>query len=156
MIQRKQSIFLLLAAIALSLLHYFPLASFIGDNDSLVLYIYKVISLVPDHVPVLPEYFIFPLLVVNALIILLTIVAIFLYKNRMRQLNILRVTLIMLMIMIGGFFFYYVDVLEKASGGLTEYEIGAYMPLVAFVFYILAYRGIMSDEKLIRSADRLR
>jgi hypothetical protein len=58
--------------------------------------------------------------------------------------------------MIGSFFFYYVNVLEKASGGVTQYEIGSYMPLVAFVFYILSYRGIMSDEKLIRSADRLR
>lgn len=156
MIQRKQSIFLLLAAIALGLLHYFPLATFIGDKDSLVLYVFKVISLVPDHVPALPEYFIFPLLIINALIIVLTLVTIFLFKNRMSQLNLLRISLILLMIMIGGFFFYYVNILEKASGGLTAYDIGAYMPLVAFVFYILAYRGIMSDEKLVRSADRLR
>jgi hypothetical protein len=156
MIQRKQSVFLLFSAIALALLHYFPLASFIGDKDSLVMYIFKVESLVPGQIPVLPGYFIFPILAVNSMIILLTILTIFLFKNRRMQLNLLRFSLILLLIMIGSFFFYYVNVLEKASGGVTQYEIGSYMPLVAFVFYILSYRGIMSDEKLIRSADRLR
>jgi hypothetical protein len=156
MIQRKQTIFLLLSAIALAFLHYFPLASFIGDRDSLVLYIFKVESLVPGQIPALPDYFIFPILAVNSLIILLTILTIFLFKNRRMQLNLLRFSLILLLIMIASFFFYYVNLLEKASGGLAHYEIGSYMPLVAFVFYILAYRGIMSDEKLIRSADRLR
>ncbi|MCB2207859.1 MAG: DUF4293 domain-containing protein [Bacteroidetes bacterium] len=156
MIQRKQTIFLLLSAIALGLLHYFPLASFIGDKDSLVMYIYQVVSLVPDQVSALPDYFIFPILAVNSMIILLTILTIFLFKNRRMQLNLLRFSLILLLIMIGSFFFYYVNILEKATGGLTHYEIGSYMPLVAFVFYILAYRGIMSDEKLVRSADRLR
>ena len=157
MIQRKQTIFLLLSAIALGLLHYFPLATFIGDRDSLVMYIFKIGSLVPpDFVPNLPDYFIFPILAVNSMIILLTILTIFLFKNRRMQLNLLRFSLILLLIMIGSFFFYYVSILEKASGGLTHYEIGSYMPLVAFVFYILAYRGIMNDEKLVRSADRLR
>lgn len=156
MIQRKQSVFLLLAAIALGLLHYFPLASFIGDKDSLVMYIFKVVSLVPDQLPDLPAYFILPLLAVNSMIILLTILIIFLFKNRRMQLNLLRFSLILLLIMIGSFFFYFVSILEKTSGGLTHYEIGSYMPLVAFIFYILAYRGIMSDEKLVRSADRLR
>lgn len=156
MIQRKQTIFLLLSAIALGLLHYFPLASFIGDKDSLIMYVFKVVSLVPDQIPALPEYFIFPLLAVNTMIILLTVLTVFLFKNRRMQLNLLRFSLILLLLMIGSFFFYFVSILEKASGGITNYEIGSYMPLVAFIFYIFAYRGIMNDEKLVRSADRLR
>lgn len=156
MIQRKQTIFLFLSAIALGLLFYFPLASFIGDKDSLVLYIYKVISLVPGQVPDLPNYFILPLLTLNMLILMLTIVTIFMFKNRKLQLNLLRFSLILLMIMIAAFFFYYVNILEETSGGITNYDIGSYMPLISFVLYIFAYRGIMSDEKLVKSADRLR
>lgn len=156
MIQRKQTIFLLLSAIALGLLHYFPLASFIGDKDSLIMYVFKVVSLVPEQTPALPEYFIFPLLAVNTMIILLTVLTILLFKNRRMQLNLLRFSLILLLLMIGSFFFYFVSILEKASGGITHYEIGSYMPLVAFIFYTFAYRGIMNDEKLVRSADRLR
>jgi hypothetical protein len=156
MIQRKQSVFLLLAAIVLGLLYYFPLASFIGDKDSLVFYVYLVTSKVPDHVPDLPVYFVLPVLTLNTLIMLLTIVSIFLFRKRMLQLNLVRINLILLLVMIAGFFFYYVPALEDLSGGIVEYEMGAYFPLVAFIFYIMAYRGILFDEKLVRSADRLR
>ncbi len=156
MIQRKQSVFLLLSAIALGFLFYFPMASFIGGNDSLMLYVYQVVSLVPDNTPDLPTYFVLPVLTLNVLLILLTVTAIFLYKKRMLQLSLVRINLLLLLVMIGVFFFYYVHTLEELSGGIAEYETGSYFPLIAFVFYILAYRGIISDERLIRSADRLR
>jgi hypothetical protein len=156
MIQRKQTVFLLLAAIALGLLFYFPLATFIGDKDSLVLYVYNPVSLVPDHVADVPAYFLMPLLSLNILMILLSVVTIFMFKNRLRQLNFVRINLILLLIMIAVFFFYDVNVLEEVSGGVVQYETGAYFPLIAFIFFILAYKGIMSDERLIRSADRLR
>ena len=156
MIQRKQTVFLLLSAIALGLLFYFPLATFIGDKDSLILYVYKIVSLVPDHAPDVPTYFLMPLLSLNILMILLSVVTVFMFKNRLRQLNFVRINLILLLIMIAVFFFYDVNVLEEVSGGVVQYETGAYFPLIAFIFFILAYRGIMSDERLIRSADRLR
>lgn len=156
MIQRKQTVFLLLAAISLGLLYFFPLATFIGDKDSLVLYVYKLVSLVPDNTPNVPEYFLMPLLSLTILMILLSVVTIFMFKNRMRQLNFVRINLILLMIMIAVFFFYDANVLEDISGGIADYEAGSYFPLIAFVFFILAYKGIMSDERLIRSADRLR
>jgi peptidoglycan/LPS O-acetylase OafA/YrhL len=82
--------------------------------------------------------------------------AIFIYKNRRMQMKLVRGSVVLILIMIGIFFFYAVPLLEDASGTLAVYEIGSYMPLIAFVFLILAYRGILSDEKLIRSADRLR
>lgn len=156
MIQRKQTIFLFFSAVALGLLFYFPLASFIGGQDSVMLYIHKVVSLVPDHHPDLPVYFNLPLLTLDVLLLLLTITSIFLFKNRKRQLGVVRVNIILLLAMIAVFFFYEVPVLEKLSDGLADYDTGAYFPLIAFLFYVLAYRGIMSDEKLIRSADRLR
>jgi len=156
MIQRKQSVFLLLAAVMLGLLYYFPLASFIGDKDSLMFYVYLVASRVPDQVPDLPVYFVLPALTLNTLIVLLTIVSIFLFRKRMLQLNLVRINLMLLLLMIAGFFFYYVPKLEDLSGGIAEYETGIYFPLIAFIFYIMAYRGIMSDERLVRSADRLR
>ncbi|MEZ5047685.1 MAG: DUF4293 domain-containing protein [Chitinophagaceae bacterium] len=34
--------------------------------------------------------------------------------------------------------------------------LGAAMPVLACIFLFLAYRGVRSDEKLLRSADRLR
>jgi hypothetical protein len=72
------------------------------------------------------------------------------------QIRLVRGGIIMILAMIAVFFFYSAPLLEEASGAMAEYEIGSYAPLIAFVFLILANRGILADEKLIRSADRLR
>ena len=157
MIQRIQTVYLSLAVAALAAMFYFPLASFIGGpNDQLIYYMYSVVSKMPDSTTDLPVYFIYPIFGLAVLTIILSLTAIFLFKNRMGQLKLVRGGIILILIMIAVFFFYAAPLLEAASGTIAEYEIGSYMPVLAFVFLILAYRGIMADEKLIRSADRLR
>lgn len=156
MIQRKQSLFLLGAIAALIALFFFPLARFIGDIDSLELYIYKLESLVPDQIPEFPAILILVLAFMAVLMLLIAIVSIFMFKNRKMQMFLVKTGIIINLVLIAGFFFYYVNELEIATGALVTYEVGTYLMLVPFVFFILAYRGIVSDEKLIRSADRLR
>ena len=156
MIQRKQTIFLLLAALSLGALFFFPLAQFIGDIDSMVLYVYKLISLVPGQIPSFPAILVLLLAFLVVLMLLISLVSIFLFKNRKLQMFLVKAGVIINLVLIAGFFFYYVNELEKATGALVSYEAGTYLLLLPFVFFILAYRGILSDEKLIRSADRLR
>ena len=38
----------------------------------------------------------------------------------------------------------------------VSYGIGAYLPVVAIAFLLLAFRGIKKDEDLVKSIDRLR
>ncbi len=78
--------------------------------------------------------------------------------------------LLLLLFYIGIYFFYYLDILEEQSGSLASYEYGVeipgigmqiptvifIIPLVSAALLFMASRGIISDEKLIRSADRLR
>jgi hypothetical protein len=156
MIQRKQSLFLLGAVAALLALFFFPLAKFIGDIDSLELYTYKLESLVPDQFPSFPSILILVLAFLVVLMLLIALVSIFMYKNRKMQMFLVKTGIIINLVLIAGFFFYYVSELEIATGALVTYEVGTYLLLLPFVFFILAYRGIVSDEKLIRSADRLR
>lgn len=157
MIQRIQSIYLLLAALFMGAAFYFPLADAIGALDSIVLYSYKVESLVPDSIPNLPVYFMYPLFGLSSLILVFCITTIFLFRTRMRQMMFIRFSVILVVVLIALFFFYYSPELEKASGGIAMYKIpGAYLPIGTLVFLILASRAIMADEKLIRSADRLR
>jgi hypothetical protein len=156
MIQRKQSVFLFLAAVSLSVLFFLPLAKFIGDSDSLVLYVYGLESLVPDHSPDFPQLLIYLLAFIVVAMILLAIAIIFLYENRKRQLSLLKIAIILNLVLIASFFFYFVNELENVAGGLVSYEAGTYFPLVSLVFFILANRAIIADEKLIRSSDRLR
>ncbi len=170
MIQRKQSLFLFFAAAILSLTFFFPLSKFIGESDSLVLYIYKVVSLVPDSTLPFQPYFILPLLSLITLIIILSLITIFLYKNRRAQLVLVRFLLLLLLFYIGLFFFYYVGIFESETGGVVSYPYGLIipsttiniptivflLPLVSAIFLFLASRGIVNDEKLVHSADRLR
>lgn len=156
MIQRKQSLFLFFAAIALGCMFFFPLALIIGELDSLVLHIYKTVSLVPDKLADVPPYFNLLILTLVVFPLILSLVTIFLYKNRRLQMNLVKVAILLILAAIGIFFFYYIPRLEALAEGVAVYEIASYFPLLAFIFLLLAYRGILSDEKLIRSADRLR
>lgn len=157
MIQRIQSVFLFLASISLVLMFFFPMAEFIGVKDSLILYVYKVQSLVPDSDNVYDIWFIMPLLAIVSLVIVFSLVTIFIYKNRLGQIKIIRFLMLLIAAMIGLVFLYYYDILETASGSEPNFiQVGAFAPLVSLVFLYLAYRGVIKDEKLVRSADRLR
>jgi len=157
MIQRIQSVYLLLASLVLSVTFFFPIAEFIGEKDSLILYVFKVVSLVPDSANVYDLMFIMPLLAIVSVTILFAIGTIFMFKNRHGQLKIIRFLMLMIAVMIGVIFLYYYDILEAASGAVPNFiQIGAFAPLVSLVLLFLAYKGVMKDDKLIRSADRLR
>ena len=157
MIQRIQSIYLFLASLVLSLTFFFPIAEFIGLKDSLVLYVFKVVSLVPGSQNDYDLMFVMPLLAIVSLVILFSLVTIFLYKNRHGQLKIIRFSMLLIAIMIGTIFLYYYDILEETSGAVPDFvQVGAFAPLFSLLFLFLAYKGVMKDVKLIRSADRLR
>ncbi len=170
MIQRKQSIYLFLAGAILIITYFVPLASFIGESNSLVLYIYQVISLVPGAETGLSPYFVLPLLTSVSMIIILSFLTIFLYKKRKSQLLLVRFMMLLILVYIGLYFFHYMDILETLSGGIASYEYGLVIPgvnfaiptvifivpLVTAMLLFMASKGIISDEKLIRSTERLR
>jgi hypothetical protein len=80
--------------------------------------------------------------------------AIALFKNRKLQINIIRLSMLMTVLIIGflGFVFY-----DLNSAGLTVIPfVGVFhAPLVLFAD-VLAIRGIKKDEALVKSVDRLR
>ena len=156
MIQRKQSVFLFLSFISLAGLAFLPLANFLGDQDSLVMYVYQIVSKVPDSIPPFGSLFLLPLLSIVIIAATLSFGAIFMFKNRSRQLMVVRLMIFLLIVFIGLFFLYYVNALEETSGGLIEPEYGMYLIPLALVFLFLAMRGIVADERLVRSSERLR
>jgi uncharacterized membrane protein YjjP (DUF1212 family) len=86
-----------------------------------------------------------------------SLISIFFYNNRILQAKVVRMLVIFTLAQIAVLFFYSIPALEKISGNQVEYNyVGIAMPLVAFLMLVLAVRGIMNDEKLVRSADRLR
>jgi hypothetical protein len=87
---------------------------------------------------------------------------IFLYKNRPLQMNIIKGFLIIGLgglSVIGYLIKSVVDVFgnnDTSNGIFTMNIIGFIPPFLSIIFSVLAYRAIKKDEDLVRSSDRLR
>lgn len=84
----------------------------------------------------------------------LALISIFRYKNRQTQFVINRLNLIIQLLLLGVF----VYLLLSLSGVsfLTEKGIVVFMPILSIVFLVMANKAILRDERLVKSADRLR
>lgn len=95
------------------------------------------------------------LLVTTALIPLLALIDIFLYKKRILQAR-LNIFLAMLCLGYYGVLAIYVWQAKLALGVDWHVLPWASFPLVCFVLTLMATRRILKDEALVRAADRIR
>ncbi|MEL7021482.1 MAG: DUF4293 domain-containing protein [Bacteroidota bacterium] len=87
---------------------------------------------------------------------LLAIIDIFLYNNRPLQIRLGMFAFIANIIgLILGIFLFFNDMQHIGTENIDD-GLGAYLPVIAGVLLLLAIRFIRKDEKLVRSADRLR
>jgi TRAP-type C4-dicarboxylate transport system permease small subunit len=96
-----------------------------------------------------------PLSVIIILISALSLITIFLYKNRKLQLLfalLINILVAGLIILLG----YYSWMVISSSGVSIVPGIKTFLPIVILGFALLAYRGILKDDRLIKSYDRLR
>ena len=136
MLQRIQSIYLLIAAIASGLLPFFlPLYSL--ENGDIVSFM--------DNI----AYFI--LFVFSAT---LSVVGIFAYKKRKNQFVIGRLNIVLNLILLGLLIYRLLNLSGEAE--VSEKGIGMFLPIVSIVFISLANKAVKKDEDLVKSADRLR
>jgi glucan phosphoethanolaminetransferase (alkaline phosphatase superfamily) len=158
MIQRIQTLYLSLAFIAIALLFAFPLAQFFSENGAYIFSVTGLKNMVPGDPDAFSSMIFLPLIVVAVGIGLLILYAIFQYKNRLYQIKLTNVGVLAAIVLIMGIFFLYIPVIEKKINIVPDYSkaFGIYLPLVALVFLVMANRAIKRDEKLVRSADRLR
>lgn len=102
------------------------------------------------------------LIALNVLIALLALVDIFLFRNRPLQLRVSRFVALVVIIFIAALFYasqHTKDIFVGRMGNVpfeSAYKIGIWLPILSLILAILAGRGIMKDERLVRSADRIR
>ena len=89
------------------------------------------------------------------LIIILSIVTIFLYKNRKIQIKFAIATAFLSAALIALTAWFAYSAGEKYQAVLSP-GIRTFLPLIILLFSILAFLGIRKDENLVRSYDRLR
>jgi hypothetical protein len=158
MIQRIQTVFLIVAVLASIALFFFPFAGVYSDIHTYKLWIYDFKNMVPGEEPAFSFTTVLPLLLLNIITVAMALVSVFLYKNRMSQLRFVRIGIFTDIVLIGLIFFVYARIVENKLGATPDYlgEAGIYFPLITLIFLILANRFILKDERLVRSVDRLR
>ena len=144
MIQRVQTVYLLLAAaIAGGLIFKFSLWTnttgetvFVGDllSDSSVLIKTILFSFLASS--------------------LLSIIAIFMFKNRQLQFVLGRVNLLINFYLLGVLI--YVSLNMPGGTMVPEKGIGMFFPIIVVLLLVIANKAIKKDEDLVKSVDRLR
>jgi len=145
MIQRIQTIFLFLAALAFVALFQFPFAvsdvatsGFLADKD---------FDVYDNEI----------LMILAGLGVLIALVAIFVFKNRPLQIRLSYLVIILgvLLLVVASVLFYNEGSIAFEKSQIDD-SLGLYMPVLGLIFGFLAARFIRKDENIVRSADRLR
>ena len=147
MIQRIQTIFLLLGSIFMLSVLFFPFASLLSGVQGAGILADGVYT--AQEKPVLLGLF--------SLSSLLALIGVFLFKNRSLQMK------MAIFSADAGFlgtvfaiFYLWQDEKVRAIFGSLKPGIGAILPVLGFAALLLAFWYIRKDEKLVRSMDRLR
>ena len=85
---------------------------------------------------------------------LLSVIAIFLYKNRQLQFVIGRVNMLINFYLLGVLI--YVSLTLSGETSVSEKGIGMFIPIIVIVLLAIANKAIKKDEDLVKSVDRLR
>jgi len=165
MIQRVQTVFLFLLAVAIISMLFLPLWSKTdaATHETVVLSAFNIKSYVlneqgepgaPGSVPT-ENAFVIGMLAIAAAVI--AVVEIFRFRSRLTQMKLGLLNTLILAALLGTTFYYAAYVAnDMVTGSDYTYHAGFYMPMVALLLNALANRFIKRDEDLVRSADRLR
>ena len=85
---------------------------------------------------------------------ILSLVTIFLYKNRKLQFVIGRIIILMNLFLLG--LLIYLSLTLSGETIVSEKGIGMFLPILVVLLIVLANKAIKKDEDLVKSVDRLR
>lgn len=152
MIQRIQSVYLLLVTILLVVALCLPVGQFIG-SDGIAAHVFKPLGVTLADGSFQSTWGLFGILLLSAVVALCTI---FLFRNRMLQ---IRMTIFGSLLLIGYYiaFFVFMFIL-KSDLNAMNFQLGwaLCLPAVCIVLNYLAFRSIYRDELMVKAADRLR
>ena len=154
MIQRIQTIYLMLAVAAIAAMPFLPLAKITGYSETFIL---DAMGIYKNSGERMESAFAISILIILETFFTFTII--FLYKKRNRQMMLGKLNLLVLTILIAVVFFY-ADYAKTLTGlpkdTLINYTFACLLPVISIILNYLAIRAIKKDDDLVRAADRLR
>ena len=157
MIQRIQSIYLVLVGILTIIVFFIPIINIEFQNNKFVFETIGIYKISNDNLILLINTI--PLLIVCGLICVISFTTIFLYKNRKLQMKMCYSNFALNFIFIALIFYVYPELIIKNTigDGLTlNYSFGVFIPIISLILLFFAVNAIKKDEEIVKSIDRLR
>ena len=147
-IQRIQTVYLLIAVILMAVFAFFPALTYQLADKTVIYGALESGRAGNMHIDPL-------LLTLIILISFLAIVDIFLYKNLQRQMTVCFVDIIIgiAMLLAIGIQAFYVG---NREGWTVSWHWHLIFPVLSIIFMMLAHKAMSNDKKKLRDADRLR
>ncbi|MDO5074875.1 MAG: DUF4293 domain-containing protein [Bacteroidales bacterium] len=154
MIQRIQTIYLLVAAILMALSYAFDvLIGFTAPQSKLYTQLSMFGATGQAHYSPTALQLIMP--VAAGLAIALQCWGIFAFSNLKRQARIVLLSTCAIAVFYAQLAYEFFFMKQQLAGPILPY-LGAVLPVVSLVFVVMAWRAIRRDYQLIRSVDRIR
>lgn len=147
MIQRIQTVYILVAEILIASLFFLKFADLSVNSE---LYTFSIKGILNGETLVFDGL---PIMIFIGLITLLHLVIILMYKKRVLQIRITVFTIILLMGLTGLFFYF---IYSGFTDVKVAFKVPMAFPVIAIILDYLAIRAIGKDEALVRSLDRIR
>ena len=153
MIQRIQSIYLLLATLLTGSLLFLDLANIFGSAGDFVLRFYGIITIVNNETEVIVPLIAMAFLLITTVFSLF--VSVFLYRKRILQIRLSGINMGLLTGIVGMIIYLVIQASKKWEMDYS-FTFSIVFPVIALILVYLAIRAIGKDEALVRSLDRIR
>ena len=154
MIQRIQTVFLLISSALISILFFIPLITFSGANGDFTLYTDKLIQIGgANSVTIGVEW---PIFLMVGIMMLLPFVTIFLYKTLMLQIRFCVFSSILNALFYALYFYEGYLISGALESGYSVKVFPLILPALSIVFNIIALKRIAVDDMLLKSINRIR
>ena len=156
MIQRVQSIYLLITTALTSLMLFLPFAEILTNQQ--IIYVFNHSGIFDSQIQGEDGYVLktLSLSIIIAIIAIISFVNIFLYKKRTLQIRLCNYNILLQIGILALLGFYFYKIFKQLENPTIHYSIALILPLIASILIFLARKAIIHDEKLIRSVDRIR
>jgi hypothetical protein len=144
----------MIAGILIGILYFVPYAEVTGKEGAI--YQFGMRGIFPEGIlknEIFPGRL--PMLAFWAASIILILVTIFKFKNRILQMKLAIINIVVVFIL-GALIFYNAWSGSKLLSGDSYLTLYFIFPFIAVILIYMAYRAIKKDELLVRSIDRIR
>ena len=153
MIQRIQTLYLLLALVLMVLMFFFPFAEILSNEGMFYTFEFDGLHYINSEEVYVQTV---PTIILLAMILGVNLVSVFLFKQRIVQMRLSFVNMILMLGFIGLIYYYVRQFSGELESVAVNYELYNVLPFAAAIFTYLAIRAIGKDEALVRSIDRIR